>query len=64
MKIVIWKNKDLDEPFEDIPGDTNIIATEDGYVYLENTATDPIEQISREDYQEYWVDENHPEIEI
>jgi len=59
MKKVIWKNKDLDEPYEGIGAEEDIVITDDGYVYCQDTANDPIDEGRWEDY----VDADHvPEM--
>jgi len=60
MKIVEWRNDELDEPYEGIPDDAVILVTDDGYVYYENTANDPID---RGDWQDY-LDETHQPEEL
>ena len=61
MKIVLWKNEELLEPYEGLPSDATIIATDDGYVYHENTANDPIDRAV--DWND-WVDAEHQPEEL
>ena len=60
MKKVIWRNADLDEPYEGIPGDGEIVVTQDGWIYCGNTANDPID---RGDWLDF-LDETHQPEEL
>jgi len=55
MKAAIWRNGDLQEPFEDLPEDATVVATEDGYVYVDDTSNDPIERFDPADFEAHWV---------
>ena len=63
MKKAIWKNEELLEPYEKIGPDSIIVATDDGYVYWENTKNDPIDRFPKEHW-EYWVDDAHQPEEL
>jgi len=51
MKVRIKKNKDLDEPYDCIPDEQDILICEDGYIYCGDTSHDPIDRGEWDDWR-------------